>query len=86
MGEAEWTNGLILAVAVALAGADGSGVLVLVNASHADVDFQLPQGGSGQPWRLRLDSAEGRIDPLVDPQPADSAVVVPGRSMQIYSV
>ena len=65
---------------------DGSGVLVLVNASHADVDFRLPPSGSEEPWRLRLDSAEGCIDPPAELQPVESAVVVPGRSMQIYSV
>ena len=57
MGAGEWSDGLIRAVMVALAGKDGTGVLLLSNAAHEAVPFVLPPTGRAAPWRLRLDSA-----------------------------
>ncbi len=86
MSEAEWTNGQVKAMAVAFAGADGSAALVLANAAAEDVPFKLPPPGVPAPWRLRLDSADGSIDPDVVPVAAGSPVKVPGRSLRLYSV
>jgi isoamylase len=88
MSEAEWGNPEVRAIAVALAGTDGSGsgVLFLVNAAFDDVAFVLPATGSKRHWRLRLDSGAGTIDPEAPTLLEDAAVTVSGRSLQIYSL
>ena len=73
-------------MAVALGGADGSGVLLLINAAFDDVGYVLPSTGSKRHWRLRLDSGEGTIDPEAPALLEDAAVTVSGRSLQIYSL
>ncbi len=86
MSEAEWNNGKVKAMAVAFAGADGAAAVVLVNAADEDVPFHVPPSGARQPWRLRLDSADGSIDPDARPVTAGAAVTVPGRSLRLYSL
>jgi len=85
MTEAEWTDGNVLALAVALADARGDGVLLLSNASYEDVPFVLPDAGEGRSWRLRLDSGTGAIDPDGDRAAAGAGIAVAGRSLQVYS-
>jgi isoamylase len=85
MNEAEWTNGLVKAVAVALADAEDRGALILSNAAHEDLPFQLPEAGADRAWMLRLDSATGAIDAEAEPRPAGETVTVAGRSLQLYS-
>ena len=49
---------------VAFAGADGSATLLLINAAFdAGAPSCCPTAASGKPWRLRLDSGTGGIDP-----------------------
>jgi glycogen operon protein len=86
MAEAEWTNGLVKALAVALANARGEAALLLCNASDGGVDFVLPATGSERPWRLRLDSGSGEIDADGTPHPAGEAVTVAGRCLLLYSL
>ena len=86
MSEAEWTNGKVKAMAVAFAGADGAAALILSNAAAEDVPFRMPPSGSRRPWRLRLDSGDGSIDPDAAPLAAGDGVTVPGRSLRLYSV
>ncbi len=86
MAEAEWNNGNVKAVSVALANAAGDGVLLLCNASDGDVDFVLPGSGSGREWRLRLDSGLGTTDTDEVRLGAGSEVSVSGRSMMVYSL
>jgi hypothetical protein len=66
-------------------GAEGSGLLLLANASHAEVDFLLPTAGRGRLWRLRLDSASGEVNPGLEPQRASTGVLMPSRCVQVYS-
>jgi glycogen operon protein len=86
MTVAEWTNGLVKALAVALADGHGRGALILSNAAAENLPFVLPETGSDRPWRLRLDSATGAIDAEPDPRPAGSAVTVAARSIRLYSL
>jgi glycogen operon protein len=86
MTEAEWTSGGVLALMVVLAGADDSGVLLLSNASPDDVPFTLPDSGADRSWRLRLDSADGSVEPQADPLPPGSEVVLGGRCMWLLSL
>jgi glycogen operon protein len=85
MAEAEWKDGNVKAMAVAFAGADGAAALILVNAAAGEVPFAAPPSGSGRPWRLRLDSGEGSVDPEADGLGEGEPVTVPGRSLRLYS-
>jgi isoamylase len=85
MAEAEWTNPAVRALMTAFAAADGAGALILSNAAFHDVSFVLPETGGPRPWRLRLDSADGRIDPEDEPAPAGARVTVGARSLRLYS-
>ena len=42
--------------------------------------------GSDGPWRLRLDSGSGEIDPETPPLAEGAAVSVAGRSLRLYSL
>jgi glycogen operon protein len=86
MTEAEWNNGAVKALALALADAGGSGALILSNAAHEDVPFVLPEAGPDRSWRLRLDSATGAINADADALPAGHATTVAARSLQLYSL
>ena len=86
MGEAEWTNGNVLALMVVLAGADDSGVAILSNAAPDDVPFVIPDSGEGRTWRLRLDSSDGSVDPQAEALPAGAEVVLQGRCMWLLSL
>ncbi len=86
MSEAEWTDGRVLALMVAFAGADDTGVLLLSNAAPEEVPFTLANSGADRAWRLRLDSADGSIDPQADPLPPGSEVVVPGRCLWLLTL
>ena len=57
---------------------------MLSNASFGDVEFVLPDP-PGKPWRLRLDSGSGEIDPDDAPAAPGAAVAVAARSMRLYS-
>ena len=70
----DWSNPHAKAVGVALADATRTEVLLLVNAHHEPVEFSAPEPAGGRAWRLRLDSADGRIDP-------PSAIAEPGRPL-----
>jgi glycogen operon protein len=85
MAQGDWLNGQARALMVALAEADGDGVLMLSNAAFEPVEFVLPPTGSKARWRLRLDSADGRVDPEADPLAEGAEVSVPERSIQLYS-
>ncbi|MFO1142639.1 MAG: glycogen debranching protein GlgX [Amaricoccus sp.] len=85
MQDAEWTNGQIRALTVALADAAGDAALLLVNAAFEDVPFVLPETGSDRKWRLRLDSIAGSIDPAANALPAGTELTLPGRGVQLYS-
>jgi pullulanase/glycogen debranching enzyme len=86
MAQEDWTNGHGRALMVALAEPEGDGVLMLSNAAHEPVDFVLPATGSKARWRLRLDSADGRIDPEEEALAEGAEVSVPERSIRLYSL
>ncbi len=86
MTEAEWNDGNVLALAVALADDQGNAALVLANASFDDVPFVLPPSGTERPWRLRLDSGSGAIDPEAEPLAAGAEVSMEGRSLRLYTI
>ena len=87
MTEAEWTNGQIQALAVALRQRRAAtAALLLVNASDGGRAFVLPETGSERPWRLRLDSGAGAIDADDAPHAAGEEVTVPGRCLLVYSL
>jgi len=86
MRQEDWTNGLVKALSILLADADGNAALVLSNASFVDVDFTLPDPPGESPWRLRLDSASGAIDPEEAPVAPGSKRSVPARSLRLYSL
>jgi isoamylase len=83
MRDADWADGLARSVALVLA-EEGSELLILANAHHDSVRFNLPAPASGARWRLRLDSAEG----VVDPNPARDAEAgdwtAPGRGILLF--
>ncbi len=85
MSEAEWTDGQIRALTVALADAAGDGALLLVNAAPEEVPFILPAAPAERKWRLRLDSGTGAIDPEAAPLAEGAQVALPGRGLQLYS-
>ena len=86
MQQEDWTNGLVKALAILLADAAGNATLVLSNASFADVGFALPDPAGDRPWRLRLDSGSGAIDPGEAPVAPGTTVDVEARSMRLYSL
>ena len=86
MQQADWTNGLVKALAILLADADGNAALVLANASFVDVDFTLPDPAGDRSWRLRLDSGSGAVDPGEDLVAPGTEVAVAARSMRLYSL
>jgi glycogen operon protein len=86
MQQEDWTNGLVKALAILLADADGNAALVLSNASFVDVDFTLPDTDGEGRWRLRLDSGSGAIDPGADAIERGTEVAVEPRSMRLYSL
>ena len=85
MRQQDWTNGLVKALAILLADAEGEAALVLSNASFVDVKFVLPDPPGETGWRLRLDSGSGEIDPETPPAAPRAVVAVPARSMRLYS-
>ncbi len=59
----DWGAGHARAVGLALAGPEGAQLLMLVNAHHEPIAFEIPAPTAHGAWRLRLDSAAGTIDP-----------------------
>ncbi|ADV67454.1 glycogen debranching protein GlgX [Deinococcus maricopensis] len=56
-------------------------LLILLNASHVDLPFVLPEFGSGGPWTLLLDTAD---DDAGGDQPVGEATTLAGRSMKLF--
>jgi isoamylase len=86
MTEAEWTDGNVRALSVALSSIDGSGALLLFNAAFEDVGFKLPETGSARHWQMRLDSATGTINAEPEAVAPGADIVVAARSLQLFSV
>jgi isoamylase len=57
--------------------------LILVNAADQGVEYVMPEPPDGNPWRQVLDT-ENIENPFCD-TPADSKVILGGRSIRVYS-
>ncbi len=80
----DWGNGLARSVGLWLEGSGGA-ALVLANAHHDSVIFQLPAGPGDAAWRLRLDTETGNFDPAGPGRPGGESVEVKGRSLVVLS-
>lgn len=78
---ADWANGGDRDVAVMLSDAQ-SALLLIANASDTGLDVTAPDSG---PWRLRLDSAAGSIDPDTPSVAAGETIAVPARAILLFS-
>ena len=85
MSEAEWKNGDVRALMVALAGADGSEALLLVSAAVDAVAFVLPATGLEAGVAAAARQRQREIDPETPPLAEGAAVSVAGRSLRLYS-
>lgn len=74
-----WDDPATKALMVLLNG-DSESVLLLMNASHEHVEFQLPEREGG--WKVLVDTAEGLADPL-GRKTAETTFNLPPRCLQL---
>ena len=77
MEQSDWDNGDTRALAVLLNG-EGQRALILFNAHHEPLDFDLPEGT----WRRLVDTDDGTADTGAG-QSVQGPVAVAGRSLQL---
>ena len=59
--------------------------LLMFNASDDPIAFTTPAKAYGESWTVRLDTADGEVDPDVKPWRSRTRHKVPGRSMAVLS-
>jgi len=59
--------------------------LLLINAHHEDIDFQLPPPGAGRVWRLRLDTRDEAASQGGSERVCETSHVLCGRSLALLS-
>jgi isoamylase len=85
MEEGDWSDTRSRSVGLMLAGEAGAELLILANAYHESVAFALPTPADGRHWRLRLDSAEGVVDPEPERHGKPGATwVAPARGLLLF--
>ena len=76
----DWNNGHTKSIGLLLCEPDLRQTLILMNAHHEAVPFQLPERRA-RAWRIVVDTAVGRIKPDLPPLPSGEMFHLQGRSL-----
>ncbi len=80
----DWSNGLNRSVALLLAGANRSALLMLVNSYEEGVSFAVPQPPFGGIWRLLVDTERGLVLPRANALKRGKPHILAGRALSLY--
>jgi glycogen operon protein len=85
MSPDDWANSLNRSVALRLADAKGGSVLLLLNAYHEGVAFEIPDPPKAARWRLLVDTERGLVLPAHNNLlPRGKELIVAGRSLTLF--
>jgi isoamylase len=80
----DWFNEINRSVGLMLADRSGAEVLLLVNAYHEGVAFEMPGAPHPRSWRLVVDTERGLIEPREKPVHAGHSTIVGPRSLMLF--
>ncbi|KZD12748.1 glycogen debranching protein GlgX [Oceanibaculum pacificum] len=80
MTDADWLDPIVKVLGLLQCDAEGSAMLILLNAFHEAVDFQLPHEKTAARWRLLMNTDPDEA-PAEEPLPPGAMLPLPGRAL-----
>src|SRR5690606_19387952 len=84
MTKVDWRNGHSRALGVMLTQSGIPPLMMMLNAHHDDLPFQLAAPHAVSGWRLIVDSAKGLVEPEEPLLSPGTTTTLPGRGVMLY--